>query len=173
MRIFDLHPLWCLYWFYKLNWKLDDKQLIKEIFRILEENNAIQKSIWPLKTQNSKTKSKISHFETLAKELLQDEPKIKDFLKIERTVKHYCINIKNQVSRCKKIKIKIMTSTVTKAEIFHKDTINKESHIMNKWQEVLIHLLYFYLINNLMDNWFDNIKTTITNSRKEVDLVQE
>lgn len=69
---------------------------------ILEKNSTIQKNIWLRKGENSRGKSKISHFKTLAKKLFQNEPQIKDFLKKEKVVTYYGTMVKNQVARLEK-----------------------------------------------------------------------
>ncbi len=79
-------------------WNVKDKWLIKEIFTILEENSAIQKSIWLCKGENFGRRSKISHFKILAKKLFHNELAIKTFLKDEKVVTYYGNAIKNQVA---------------------------------------------------------------------------
>ena len=114
-------------------WNAKDKQLVKEIFTILEENSAIRKGIWPRRGENSGGKSKISHFKILAKKLFQNEPVIKTFLKDEKAITHYGNAVKNQVARMEKgwKKAKI-TLTVTGAGLPHEDDIHERSYIMDK-----------------------------------------
>ena len=90
MALNSLYPL--------VAWNADDKQLVKEIFTILEENSSIRKGIWPRKEENFKRKFKISHFKALAKKLFQNEPQIKNILKEEKAVTHYGTTVKNQVA---------------------------------------------------------------------------
>lgn len=152
-------------------WNADDKRLVKEIFTILKVKSTIRKGIWPRKGENSGGKSKISHFNALARKLFQGEAQIKDLLKEDKAVIHYGTTVKNQVARhekgCKRGK---ETLGVTGAGLPHEDDIHEGSYIMDKWHNVWILCPWFYQMKHLVDDRFDDIGAAITNSGEDIDL---
>ena len=56
-------------------WTADNRQLISQLFTILEENDLIQKGIWPRKREHG-NKSKTVNYRNLARKLFVQETDI-------------------------------------------------------------------------------------------------
>lgn len=63
-----------------------------------------------------------------------------------------------------------VTLIVTRADLLHKNDIDKGLNIMNKWYKVKVIYPWFYRMKNLLDNYFDDIRTTITNREKDINI---
>lgn len=151
-------------------WTADNRRLTYQLFTILEENNSIQKGIWPRKGEHG-NKSKTVNYRNLARKLFAQEMDIGNRLEDPKVLAHYGMTVKNQISKLEKgFKTAKEMLRVTGSGLLHEGEIREDTELMSIWKEVKLFCPWFYRMKNMVEDRFDDIGAAITNSGGEIEL---
>lgn len=85
-------------------WSANNKRLIWMIFTVLEEDDIIQRGIWPRKGDVVSRKLKATHYKNLAEKVLASEPEFHPIVTKNdgKAVTYFGKLVKNQLARLEK-----------------------------------------------------------------------
>ncbi len=117
-------------------WTADNRRLIYQLFTILEENNSIQKGIWPRKGEHG-NKSKAVNYRNLARKLFAQETDIGNRLEDPKVLAHYGMTVENQISKLQKgFETAKEMLRVTGSGVLDKGEIREDTKLRSIWKEV-------------------------------------